>query len=635
MSEKGKEMKKEEEEVILDHFMHEHPLVLTETIVESICDSCRRRFYGELGYSCSKKCGSDFVLHEECAEMPRNITHPTHPPQHTLTQKKMAGNCAVCETNMRGEVGYHCSNSACEFHLHLRCASSMGVLYVVPDLNHSTTHPSHPQHQLRLWRRPGRSCSFRCDACGTREMGSSYVCVACQYWIHESCAALSVTARFPHHHHSLSLDFHFPIEYAVFNFKCDLCRKPLMRKHWVYHCRLCRYVVHIKCAIMASSTPNALDNEADASEDEDVIRFPINDIADELIRSFVRRVGETNADDEIINGQYKFHSHDHHFSLVSSSSSSHENEEKEENSDDDDDDDLFYGETSVLSCDGCTAPIHHQKSNYYSCVEGKNFLHSVCFRLPQTFTPSHPLHPQHMSPLMLQTCPKLDTIKCSICKFYTNGLFYSCAECDFKADIKCASLPPTIKHQAHSQHRHHLKLVESKNYKDSLHIRCIGCNDFLMHRGAIFYSCQRCEFVLCCTCVLLPASDDTRYLDQHALPLAFNAAVDHPEKFYCDECEQEMNPKSWMYNCRHCDTSFHPECINTVSGYCRNFKFGQEFSIQPLHGHPLRLERLIRKLRCHICGRKEKNDLGFQCASCNFFACGCGNLSNDDVLPVD
>ncbi|XP_042063778.1 uncharacterized protein LOC121807581 [Salvia splendens] len=186
--------------------------------------------------------------------MPRNISHPAHP--HPLSQEKVAGNCAVCETHMRWEVGYHCSDAACDFHLHLRCASSMGV---VADLDsHSTTHPSHPQHQLRFWRRPGKSCYFKCDACGTREMGSSYACVACQYWIHERCAAFPVTEWFPHHHHSLSLDFHFPIEYVVFNFKCDICRKPLLRKHWVYHCRLCRYVVHIKCAIDASSSHNTL-----------------------------------------------------------------------------------------------------------------------------------------------------------------------------------------------------------------------------------------------------------------------------------------------------------------------------------------------------------------------------------------
>ncbi|XP_042065429.1 uncharacterized protein LOC121808939 [Salvia splendens] len=313
--------------------------------------------------------------------------------------------------------------------------------------------------------------------------------------------------------------------------------------------------------------------------------------------------------------------------LVSPSSS-------REDDGDDDDDDFGYGEKSQVACDGCTAPIHPHKSKYYSCVEGKYFLHSTCFRLPQTFTPHHPLHPNHTTPLKLQTCPKLDTIKCNICKFYTNGLFYSCAECDFKADVKCASLPSVIKHRAHSQPRHRLKLVESKDYTDSLHVRCIGCSNFLVRPGAIFYSCQSCEFILCCACVLLPASDDTCYLDQHVLPLAFNAAADHPGKFYCDECEREMNPKCWMYHCRHCDTSYHPSCIHTLSGYDRNFKYGKEFNIETLHGHPLRVQRLIRKFRCHVCGRKEKNDAGFQCASCDFFACGCNLLSTDDPLPL-
>ncbi|XP_057787834.1 uncharacterized protein LOC131005057 [Salvia miltiorrhiza] len=647
MSEKGREMTKEEEEVILDHFLHDHPLALTETRVESICHCCRRRFYGEVGYSCSKKCGSDFVIHEECAEMPRSITHPTHPPQHTLTQTKetWAGECAVCELDMRSEVGYHCSSSGCYFHMHMRCASSMGVMCVAGD-DHSM---SHPQHQLRSWRRPGRSCSFRCDACGTRQHGSSYVCVACQYWIHESCAALALTAQFPHHQHPLSLDFHFPIEYVMFNFKCDICRKPLLRKHWVYHCRLCRYVVHIKCAITASSVPpNTLDNEVDVGEDEDVIQFPINDIAEELIRPFVMRVGAAHDEEEenINAGKYKFHNHHHQLSLVSSSSSpSHDDhQEEEENSSDDDDYNLNYGQTSKLVCDGCTAPIYHEKKkssssshiNYYSCVEGKYFLHWACFRLPLELRPSQPFHRQHKKQLLrLQTCPKLDWIKCSICKFYTNGLYYSCAECEFKADIKCSSLPSTIKHEAHPQRHHYLKLVDGEDYKDSLHIRCIGCSEFLLHPGAIFYTCQKCEFNLCCRCVLLPGTADTRWLDKHALPLAFEAAVNHPEKFYCDECEKEMNPKCWMYHCRHCDASYHPRCLPTVAPYCRDFKYGREFAIAAIHHHPLTLERFFTKLRCHVCGNKERNDVGFRCASCNFFACGCGEWSNDDVLPLD
>lgn len=35
--------------------------------------------------------------------------------------------CTVCETDMMEVVGYHCSSSDCEFHIHLSSASSMGV----------------------------------------------------------------------------------------------------------------------------------------------------------------------------------------------------------------------------------------------------------------------------------------------------------------------------------------------------------------------------------------------------------------------------------------------------------------------------------------------------------------------------
>lgn len=246
--EREKEKEKNDEEESLDHFYHRHPLTLSEVGWRSgRCDGCRRYIYpGEIAYVCRENCSYP-ILHEECAEMPRQIRLALH-PQHTLIQKEVMyiPKCAVCGTSIMC-IGYYCATSdLCGFQVHVGCAQDIGVLQSCID------HPSHPHQMTLLWR-PGRSCLSRCDACGTIEKGNSYICIICQYWIHESCAKLSTIEFYHHRNHPLSLVYRLPQEYIKFNFKCDICYKALLPRYWAYHCEICRYVVHIKCATKMSS----------------------------------------------------------------------------------------------------------------------------------------------------------------------------------------------------------------------------------------------------------------------------------------------------------------------------------------------------------------------------------------------
>lgn len=250
MSEKQKE-KEDPEDVILDHFYHSHPLGLAVVGNHSgRCYGCRKYIYPkETAYRCRKQCWYP-ILHEECAEMPREITLSMH-PQHTLIQKEVwhIPTCQLCKKDII-RIGYYCTTSdRCGFQVHVGCAQNIAAV------RSSMDHPSHPHQLTQLWR-PGRSCYFRCDACGIVQKGSSYICSDCQYWIHESCATLPTTKDFPHlHRHPLSLAFHVPPEYIRFDFQCHVCYKDLLPRYWVYHCKTCRYVVHIKCA-----TGNISDN---------------------------------------------------------------------------------------------------------------------------------------------------------------------------------------------------------------------------------------------------------------------------------------------------------------------------------------------------------------------------------------
>lgn len=150
MSEKENETREE----TIDHWSHHHLLSLVETRKGNICDGCSGSFSrGEQAYGCSKKCGSDVLLHQECAEMATKIRHPMH-PQHLLFQEDrfVFLPCGVCK-HIIWSLGYYCSaGSHCRFQIHMRCAQDSGVMDAADDDEESRIlqHPSHPQHHLRF-----------------------------------------------------------------------------------------------------------------------------------------------------------------------------------------------------------------------------------------------------------------------------------------------------------------------------------------------------------------------------------------------------------------------------------------------------------------------------------------------------
>lgn len=125
-------MEKKEEEVTLQHFLHDHPLTLVEKIrVGEYCYGCFLYFSREAGFECSQKCGDEILLHEECAEMPRDIIHPMH-SHHTLVQKLLPQysnendpKCAVCD-RVVCDLGYACPAPECAFRIHVACAPTAG-----------------------------------------------------------------------------------------------------------------------------------------------------------------------------------------------------------------------------------------------------------------------------------------------------------------------------------------------------------------------------------------------------------------------------------------------------------------------------------------------------------------------------
>ncbi|KAH6810095.1 hypothetical protein C2S51_027878 [Perilla frutescens var. frutescens] len=210
-------------------------------------------------------------------------------------------------------------------------------------------------------------------------------------------------------------------------------------------------------------------------------------------------------------------------------------------------------------------------------------------------------------------------IDCSFCFRDTNGMVYECEECQMKIDVKCASLPTSIKH---AYHPHDSRLIKTiLPVEESHKLKCYGCGSSYLK---IAYRCTNdgCDFMLCQRCVLLPQSVTKHEWEKHPLLLTHDASIDHPSDFYCDFCEEQMHPKSWMYHCRPCDNSYHLSCLETASGYYRNVKFGRQVELDArLHPHPLTFNYVTLKRHCDICHKHVYTYPGFECASCNYAVC--------------
>ncbi|XP_047982842.1 uncharacterized protein LOC125223644 [Salvia hispanica] len=660
------------------HMIHEHPLSLIPDSArkrgyDSWCCGCGRYILpGDATYGCGRRCGYRRLLHKECMEMPREIMHPIHPSHSLALYESHNGykECAICKRVVIWWLSYICSQGGCDgFVIHLGCAVGLNEKdSAQPVMN----HPSHPQHELRFSKKT-RWCPFPCDACGAIEKGDSYTCNICDYWIHESCALLPLSADFPHHHptHYLSLAFGVPSVYIEYQFECAICNKTLPLRRWVYHCNLCSYVVHTNCAnsTFDDENANAIDDEKEGT------KFPmaVDDMYEEMIVPFVKRESGQilvphDHDNHNIGGKYNFSNHPHLLTFItfSSSSSPRHLYKKDDDEEEDDEDDCDSIPILELTCDGCTLPIREKKhtgdgyeSGYMSCDECKYFLHLSCFNLPREI-PNHPRHPNNHK-LMLRNVGKLtDWILCRVCYAFTNGLYYACtsANCSFNIDIKCASMPNTIKHTAHPRHNHlMLELVTEDNIWPDF---CAGCFDLITtgwHAGK--YKCSSCRFSVCGKCVMLPARNKHR-AEKHLLSLTYDAYVNRPGEFYCSSCEKHMNPRIWMYHCRDCDQSFHPKCFPATSGDYRNINFGTEhYVISSIHDphHRLRFQITTKKKRCDLCHndsygvseffywfsyyyeyyyeQRLYDGVGFQCESCFFVACKpCGVKHIEDAHAI-
>ncbi|GFY98185.1 hypothetical protein Acr_12g0007260 [Actinidia rufa] len=512
----------------MEHFSHEHPLIILDEVpkrdrVRAYCGGCGFPIDSGPFYRC-EQCRYD--LHKFCAELPHEMKHPWH-PEHPLTLDTVSldYSCKACNFNRRGSLAYQCEPS-----------------------------------------------SFCCHACGKEHEGVSYKCTRCQFWVHESCASMPSSIKHSDHHHPLTRAYTLE-RFGSFIF-CGICQKDMKIRDW--------------------------DEETKNEDvlDPNVILLPGPDESIHLITSFVERTHG-----EVIKMEKQLNHLGHHHTLTLF--------------DEQIKDELFSGSKDNL-CEACVKPIF---APFYGCTPCKYFLHKCCAELPTQI--QHPFHPNHPLDLLTKAPKDFGLFLCRCCDNLCNGFSFKCAKCkDFYLDVKCGSLSGPIKHESH-KHVLTPKIMSRYDYNYACEYDydyCRACPSDLLFRDRVF-TCDMCEFIMHAKCVMLPTSLKHKY-DEHPFILTYSPIKNHPNEYYCEICEEEMNPRYWFYNCVECDQSIHRRCMHDQDQYS-NVKFGAYFEVEG-HQHPLTFIQFSNEYGslCNHCGKRLHEDKslhpGFECKPCEF-----------------
>ncbi|KAD2394094.1 hypothetical protein E3N88_41071 [Mikania micrantha] len=280
-------------------------------------------------------------------------------------------------------------------------------------------------------------------------------------------------------------------------------------------------------------------------------------------------------------------------------------------------------------CDGCVKPI--TTVPFYECNRQADeqccfILHEWCAKLPlklQDYTG----HPEHTLFLLPKVPSKFFSVfTCAICDLPSNGFAYGCMMCEFYIDINCAFIPEEIIHDAHPGH------LLYKICPSNLVELCNACFTYIDRWG---FRCPSCDFYIHVGCALLLYRVIKHKCDKHPLSLRYEPMENHISDYFCEICEDKLNPWKWFYHCTTCRQSTHTACVPLIAQYEQatdpmkifmtcvyqflNVKFGETLKIK---GHPHRLtfvQGIPNDGTCFECGDPLfEGNMIFKCLECEF-----------------
>ncbi|KAH0937133.1 hypothetical protein HID58_004594 [Brassica napus] len=149
---------------------------------------------------------------------------------------------------------------------------------------------------------------------------------------------------------------------------------------------------------------------------------------------------------------------------------------------------------------------------------------------------------------------------------------YKCYEKDckihwFKIDVTCCLVPEYSTQKFHEDPI----FIAPYNYDHEIY-PCNGCKRRLTKTRL---QCTLCEFSICYECATIPEELHYKH-DEHPLTLCYGEDTDG--KYWCEECEKQVNPSEWFYTCNKCCITIHRTCL-----------FGFYVYLKP--GHTLKYNR--------------------------------------------
>nr|GEY66143.1 zinc finger, PHD-type [Tanacetum cinerariifolium]GEY82812.1 zinc finger, PHD-type [Tanacetum cinerariifolium] len=565
----------------------------------SPCNQCGKdiNVYHRYYYKCTDS-SCDYVLHKSCAKpLPEKLILKSHSLTHsyTLYQGPVRGSiCHICSDEVHGNWYYDCLLCEMEWsafeRIHVKCAMKERE-------NHTIYHPSHP-HPLQSGTSQPIIC--KCDACGKEHRGIFYHCTTCfNHNIHIDCAFLPRMLQIQHHTHPLIISYsseHIERSYMGRNRSyvgstCRICRAPFGLDYlWNYKCESCRYFVHLDCATSRNEPLMSIKNYKDADHPE-LLNLPFPDQTYSILQHWLSKESGSTTGEKSVRNLINHISHQHVLSLVSTQS----NEGNGATS----------SSVSSLSChnpmkriellcNGCVRPIMHVP--FYKCSSEDQLcdfvLHEGCTRLPSEL-PNYPGHPQHTLVFVSKIPGNLfGFFDCENCYSICNGFAYGCTECDYYIDVNCGFIPEEITHEAHPDH------ILSRCYRESMRKPCVA--EGLDYGCEISFSCRSCDFYLHSDCALSLPRIINHKLDKHPMKLTYGPVENHKSEYFCEVCEEKLNPNLWFYHCHVCAYSLHTRCapviVNfeaAIHGYKSlykflNIKFGGSYNIKG-HEHSVSL----------------------------------------------
>ncbi|GKU97511.1 hypothetical protein SLEP1_g10653 [Rubroshorea leprosula] len=636
-------------------FVHEHQLVVveetsTDESAKASCSRCKEPVQDSSSSSCGK---CRFFIHEKCAELPLEVSHPFH-LQHPLIlhdnkwrkcnmrmpEKSSSGSgekydrwkmgreeqsgdqetgtdqspkhyCSGCEEAVEGST-YSCRK--CRFFLHKKCAELPGEI----------NHPLHRQHPLVLstptYEHVG---SIVCNLCHRETKGFVYQCSSCKFHLDLRCATHPqlVTGDFQklqHFSHDHPLIFVQHIDFGDKDQVCSGCKRSMSNPF--YCCPDCMYHLHKKCAELSlvithhTHQKHPLFLLAKPPLQEDVYHEGFVYYCS--ICEFGIPIRYTYVHEHPFECNYFAHVN---CAIDEDLLEEEEEEESKLSTSDDSTGDVSCAFTEIKpgeiehfahehnlifndrgfkdgqSCDGCMRPI---ATSFYYCEDCDFFIHEGCAKLLKKVRHWARKHSMELFFYII--------FECDYCGFWNSGFGYKCDEFNMTMCIRCYEILDTC-----TVERHEHPLFFDHKYKGS----CCGCGSKLM--GGFRCKDKKCKFAIDYRCLVLP---DTARYKYHNHPLMLTFRDDHHRsQCYCDICEEDRDPRHWFYHCANCDVSAHPSCLLRNSPYVRLGKPGRYAGHHPQH-----LVTFVKidfnPPKCNKCDKPCRDGLAIQCteSDCNY-----------------